>query len=95
MTDEPMGDQLRPCEYVLADGRTLHVGVELGQWSAWVDDDEKSFVNGYPLEGVLTEAVGLSAAHDELPEELAKIAEQVRDDIPRNVQPTGFRDALN
>lgn len=86
-----MTDEVRR-QYPLSDGRTLHVAVEFGQWSAWVDDDGMSLVNGYPLEGVLIEAVGLSSAHDELPDELALIAERVRLDIPREVWPTGFRE---
>ena len=69
--------------YTLEDGRTLHVCIEVGQWSAWLANDSRSQVIGLPLEGVLREVIGLNPAHDEVPPQIARIAERVRADVPR------------
>jgi hypothetical protein len=75
--------------YMLEDGRTIDVGVELGQWSARLKDDARSQVIGFPLEGVLMEAVGLNPAHDAVPRSIAILAEKVRRDTPPERWPTG------
>jgi hypothetical protein len=75
--------------YLLEDGRTIEVGVELGQWSARLKDDARSQVVGFPLEGVLMEVIGLNPAHDELPNAIAVLADQVRRDVSSGIWPSG------
>jgi hypothetical protein len=75
--------------YTLEDGQTLHVCVEAGQWSAWLSNEPRSQVIGFPLEGVLMEVIGLNPAHDDVPPQIVQLAERVRADIPRADWPSG------
>ena len=75
--------------YVLDDGRTIEVCVELGQWSAWFKDDAGSQVVGFPLEGVLMELIGLNPAHSDIPHPIALLADRVRSDVAPETWPSG------
>lgn len=66
----------------LEDGRALCVTVELGQWSAWIEGDSNSHVIGFPLEGVLTDVIGLNSAHDDPTSEIVELAKRVRLEMP-------------
>jgi len=70
--------------YVTEDGRTIEVCVEVGQWSAWLEDEPSSHVIGWPLEGVLMEVIGLNPARDDVPLWLSQLADRIRRDIPRD-----------
>jgi hypothetical protein len=74
---------------MLDDGRTIEVCVEVGQWSAWLKDDARSQVVGFPLEGVLMELIGLNPAHHGVPLWIAQLADRVRGDVPRENWPSG------
>jgi hypothetical protein len=67
--------------YMMSDGRTLCVTRELDMWSVWLAGQEQSHVIGWPLEGVLTDAVGLNPAHDDPPTELLALAALIRNDF--------------
>jgi hypothetical protein len=75
--------------YNLGDGETINIGVEVGQWSAWLEGRPLSQVIGFPLEGVLMEVIGLNPAHDDVPPEIEDLAERVRRDVPRAEWPKG------
>jgi hypothetical protein len=74
--------------YILDDGRTIEVRVELDQWSACLKGVARTQVVGFPLEGVLMEVVGLNPAHGEVPRSIAMLADRVRRDIPREDWPS-------
>jgi hypothetical protein len=75
--------------YMLEDGSTIEVCVELGQWSAWLKNEPRSQVIGFPLEGVLMEVIGLNPAHDDVPVWLSRLAVRIQHDVPSSVWPSG------
>jgi len=68
--------------YSLEDGRTLEVCIEVGMWSAWLQEEPQSHVIGYPLEAILMEVIGLEPAHDEVPSGIARLADHIRTEFP-------------
>lgn len=75
--------------YTLEDGQTLQVCVEAGQWSAWLPNEPRSQVIGFPLVDVLMEVIGLNPSHDDVPPKIVRLAEHVRADIPGADWPSG------
>jgi hypothetical protein len=73
--------------YLLEDGLTICVTVEVNMWSAWLQGDPESQVVGFPLEGVLMEVFGLDPAHQDVPRTVARLANRIRADIPRGEWP--------
>jgi hypothetical protein len=80
-------ERLKPRDYVLDDGRKLTVGVELDSWSVLVDDQTDSAVIGWPLEGVLAEALGVDVVHDDIPTTILDLAARILNDVPREEWP--------
>lgn len=84
-----LGRSMDARSYLLDDGRTIEVRVELGQWSASFKDDARAQVVGFPLEGVLMELIGLNPARHEIPVSIALLADRVRGDVPPETWPSG------
>jgi hypothetical protein len=68
--------------YDLADGRKICVVPEFEAWTAWIEGSfDDSVTHGFPLEGILAEAVGLNPAHDDIPVDLVSLAAVIRSDF--------------
>jgi hypothetical protein len=73
--------------YVLDDGRTIEVCVDVDRWWACIKG-ARTEVIGFPLESILMVAIGLDPAHDEVPRSIELLANRVRRDIPREDWPS-------
>lgn len=71
--------------FTLPDGRTLNIRHEAPRlYLGWIEGRRDMLVGGWPLSGVIMDAIGLHPAHDEPPAWLDAFAERVAEQLEQD-----------